>query len=284
MPPSGSVSGSSSSPFSTSLRTTPSQKYPLGSWPRDATTSAVAGAAASKKQEVEPVSSEPSRRMKSGVVGVVMAAFRSGIGCGAPPGGGSGPGGCRCAYVSAVVRLLRAPGWPDPPARTDPDRRSPHSQALHRSNVAVPKVHWVTYESPPDGRGSRGLGNPMTALVRDDPGSREPRADRSGEGGRLPSWDLGASPSTTRARGPGETTRCRGPCHVRAPAVGAAVVPAGPGRGRPGQGVKSWNFRGRVIPRASISLSLRIGSTRAPSQSFSWPLPASRMWMRTRVW
>ena len=173
------------------------------------------------------MSSEPSRRMKSGVVGVVMAAFRSGIGCGAPPGGGSGPGGCRCAYVSAVVRLLRAPGWPDPPARTGPgrrlvpartaetqppletyrpaparagpDRRSPHSQVLHRSDGVVPQVRRVTYESPPDGRGLRGLGNPVTALVRDDPGSREPRADRSGEGGRLPSWDLGRAP---RRQGP----------------------------------------------------------------------------------
>ena len=80
------------------------------------------------------------------------------------------------------------------------------------------------------------MGNPMTALVRDDPGSREPRADRSGEGGRLPSWDLGASPSTTRARGPGETTRYRGPCHVRGPRRRSGGRPRGPGLGPAGSG------------------------------------------------
>ena len=48
-------------------------------------------------------------------------------------------------------------------------------------------------------------------------GLREPEVGRSGEGGSSPGMGTRVrNPSTTKARGPGETTRCHGPRHVRA--------------------------------------------------------------------
>ena len=48
-------------------------------------------------------------------------------------------------------------------------------------------------------------------------GLREPEVGRSGEGGSSPGMGTRVrSPSTTKARGPGETTRRHGPRHVRA--------------------------------------------------------------------
>ena len=55
------------------------------------------------------------------------------------------------------------------------------------------------------------------ALSETAEGLREPEVGRSGEGGSSPGMGTRVrSPSTTKARGPGETTRCHGPRHVRA--------------------------------------------------------------------
>ena len=65
---------------------------------------------------------------------------------------------------------------------------------------------------------SRGLGNPMTEPFPRRPRVyREPEVGRSGEGGSSPGMGTRVrSPSTTKARGPGETTRRHGPRHIRA--------------------------------------------------------------------
>ena len=48
-------------------------------------------------------------------------------------------------------------------------------------------------------------------------GLREPEVGRSGEGGSSPGMGTRVrSPSTTKGRGPGETTRRHGPRHIRA--------------------------------------------------------------------
>ena len=48
-------------------------------------------------------------------------------------------------------------------------------------------------------------------------GLREPEVGRSGEGGSSPGMGTRVrNPSTTKARGPGETTRRHGPRHIRA--------------------------------------------------------------------
>mgnify|MGYP000845710135 CR=1 FL=1 len=55
------------------------------------------------------------------------------------------------------------------------------------------------------------------ALSETAEGLREPEVGRSGEGGSSPGMGTRVrSPSTTKARGPGETTRRHGPRHVRA--------------------------------------------------------------------
>ena len=55
------------------------------------------------------------------------------------------------------------------------------------------------------------------ALSETAEGLREPAVGRSGEGGSSPGMGTRVrSPSTTKARGPGETTRHHGPRHVRA--------------------------------------------------------------------
>ena len=83
-------------------------------------------------------------------------------------------------------------------------------------------------------------------------GLREPEVGRSGEGGSSPGMGTRVrNPSTTKARGPGETTRRHGPRHVRARASDEArgSVPGdrlGAGRGL-AQG-ESRLPRGRSTP------------------------------------
>ena len=90
------------------------------------------------------------------------------------------------------------------------------------------------------------------ALSETAEGLREPEVGRSGEGGSSPGMGTRVrSPSTTKARGPGETTRRHGPRHVQARAsdeVRGRVPGDRPGAGRGLAQGESRLPRGRSAP------------------------------------